>query len=389
MTKIENLRNQLNGYITTMQAFLDDNKLDEAKGVKAQIEAIKEQIAMQAFLDEAEQEKMKNKTPTPQFEDKSEKENATFIRAAIKKMTGRPTTEVENALLLPTTSSPNGANGEGYILPQDIRTQINKRVRDFKSFRDVLGSITTTCLTGSFVYEDIENLAGLVDFSDGSELAESEDPKFTQVKFSLSEKGAIIYLSNVLLSYSDADLVAYIVDYFAKKAVITENTLAIEALKKGKTVKTLDDYKALRTSINVDLDPMTLNNTVIVTNQDGFDYLDSLYDDKGRPLLQPDLTQPSVYRFKGFRVEQYSNAQLPSTTATSTKAGYAPIFYGNLSEAVKFVDGEKVFATSKEAGFTKNVTMARLIELVDVVQCDSSDKCYIYGQLKVAEKTGA
>lgn len=389
MTKLENLMNQLNTFIKTMQDQLDADETDKAAETKDKVDALITKIKIQKQIDNLEKDNIQN-APNNQTEpkDNSEKTNATFIRAAIKKMTGKPVTEAENALLLPTTSSPDGANGEGYILPQDIRTQINKRIMDFKSFREIAGQITTTCLTGSFVYEDLSNIAGLVDFTDGTEGAVSEDPKFTKIAFSLNEKGALISLSNTLITMTDNDLVSYIVDYFAKKAVITENTMAIAALKSNKTVKTLADYAALKASINTDLDPASLYGTVIVTNQDGFNLLDSQLDVNGRPILQPDPTNPTVKRFMGYEVKVYSNSQLPSSAATASKDGYAPIFYGNLTEGVKFVDGPGIsFATSTEAGFTKNVTIARIIEFVDVVQCDKSDKCYIYGQLKVADKT--
>ena len=389
MTKLENLMNQLNTFIKTMQDQLDADETDKAAETKDKVDALITKIKIQKQIDSLEKDNIQN-TPNNQTEtnNNSEKTNATFIRAAIKKMTGKPVTEAENALLLPTTSSPDGANGEGYILPQDIRTQINKRIMDFKSFREIAGQITTTCLTGSFVYEDLSNIAGLVDFTDGTEGAVSEDPKFTKIAFSLNEKGALISLSNTLITMTDNDLVSYIVDYFAKKAVITENTMAIAALKSNKTVKTLADYAALKASINTDLDPASLYGTVIVTNQDGFNLLDSQLDVNGRPILQPDPTNPTVKRFMGYEVKVYSNSQLTSSAATASKDGYAPIFYGNLTEGVKFVDGPGIsFATSTEAGFTKNVTIARIIEFVDVVQCDKSDKCYIYGQLKVADKT--
>ena len=78
---------------------------------------------------------------------------------------------------------------------------------------------------------------------------------------------------------------------------------------------------------------------------------------------------------------------MPSSAATTTAAGYAPIFYGNLEEGCKFVDmGGTYFAASQEAGFMSNTTVARLIEFVTVVQCDSSDKCYCYGQLQVEDQ---
>jgi len=82
---------------------------------------------------------------------------------------------------------------------------------------------------------------------------------------------------------------------------------------------------------------------------------------------------------------------IATTPATLEVGAKSPIIYGNLSEAVKFLDlnGQVAFATSSEAGFMSNTTIARLIEFIDVVQVDASDKCYVYGELETAPKTGA
>ena len=254
---------------------------------------------------------------------------------------------------------------------QTVRGQI----REYRSFRDVLGYMKTTALKGAFPVENLGSLAGLVDFADGTDGTASNDIAFTQVTYSLAEKAAFVKLSNTLLALTDNDLVAYIVEVFAKKAVIT------------KTVKTLANWKQLKSSINKDLDPAAYYNTVIVTNQDGFDYLDSQLDENGRPVMQPDISQPTQRRFMGYPVIVFSNAQLASSAATTTSPGYAPIYYGLLSEGCKFVDaGLTSFAASSEAGFMSNTTVARLIEFVTVVQCDSSDKCYCYGQLQVEDQ---
>lgn len=392
MTKLEELQARLASLLKVMQDHIDNDELDKADETKAELDKLADKIEKQKLVNKLTEQ---NKIPgepaqkTPEIADKT-KENANFIRACIKKFSGKPLTDAEDALLLPTTSAPTGTNGEGYILPQDIQTKINKRIRDFRSFRDVCGHMSTTALTGSFVVENIDSLAGLVDFTDGTDGTEVTDFSFTQVTFSLSEKAAFIKLSNTLLALTDNDLISYITDIFAKKAVITENSMAIAAIENGKTKKTLSDYAALKSSINKDLDPAALYGTVIVTNQDGFDSLDSTLDNNGRPILQPDPTNPTVKRFIGYPVKVYSNAQLPSTAATVSKDGYAPIYYGNLAEGVKFVDlGLTQFSASKEAGFMSNTTIARLIEFVTVVQCDASDKCYCVGQFKVADKTGS
>lgn len=382
MTKFEEMQSQLATLIDKMQAHLDKDELDKADSVKKEIDALRNKIEKQAYLDSLEMPKS-SKAPAPVSDSKG-KENASFIRACIKKFAGRPLTEVENALLLPTYtgSSPNGEHNEGYILPQDIQTKIRERVREYKSLRTVCGHLTTTALTGSYPVENLDSMTGLVDFTDGTDLTESNDFKFDKLSFSLKEKGALIQLSNTLLALTDNDLIAYIVNIFAKKAVITENTMAIEALNKGKTIKTLGNWQALRSSINKDLDPASLYNTVIATNQDGFDYLDSTLDGNGRPILQPDVTNPTVKCFMGYPVHVFSNAMLP------TKTGKAPVYYGNIEEGVKFVELNLMsFATSSEAGFKSNTTYARLIEFLDVVQNDSSDKCYIAGQFSLTAET--
>ena len=385
MTKIEEMQNKLSNLLTKMQNCLDNDKLGEATAVKAEIQALQDKISAQVFIDEANQMNFKETAKNP--ENAQTKQNASYIRACLKKFGNKPVTDVENSLLLPTSTYVNGANGEGYILPQDIQTQINRQIREYRSFRDVLGYIKTTALKGAFPVENLGSLAGLVDFADGTDGTASNDIAFTQVTYNLAEKAAFVKLSNTLLALTDNDLVAYIVEVFAKKAVITENAMAKAALQSNKTVKTLANWKQLKSSINKDLDPAAYYNTVIVTNQDGFDYLDSQLDENGRPVMQPDISQPTQRRFMGYPVIVFSNAQLASSAATTTAAGYAPIYYGSLKNGCKFVDaGLTSFAASSEAGFMSNTTVARLIEFVTVVQCDSSDKCYCYGQLQVEDQ---
>ncbi|WP_278682751.1 phage major capsid protein [Paraclostridium bifermentans] len=386
MKKIVEMKNKLANLKNEAQVLLDNNKITDAKSKMEEIKELKDAIEIQEALDQEEMEMMKAqaKNEPTGLTQNATKENASAIRAMIKKVTGKSLTEAENALLLPSTSSPTGEHGESYILPQDIRTLISKKIREYKSLRGVLGYMPVGALSGSFPIENFETVTGLIDFTDGTDGTETDDIKFTNISFSLKEKAAFVKLSNTLLKLTDNALINYIVEVFSKKAVITENQMGIAALKKDKTVKPLADWKALKSSINKDLDPGVLFGTVIVTNQDGFDILDSAVDLMGRPLLESNPANPTQKRFKGYIVEQFSNALMP------TEGNKAPIFYGNLAEAVKFVDldGQVAFATSSEAGFMSNTTIARLIEFIDVVQCDKSDKCYCYGELSTVASSG-
>ena len=374
--ELEELRNEAKSLI--------ENKatLEEIKNKRQEIELKKQEIEIEKEIENS----IKEPVPAPKnpIKDKT-KENANVIRAIIKKCIGKQLTEVENSLLVPTQTNPNGTNGEGYILPQDIRTQIEEKKREYKSLRTIVGSIETTALTGSFPIEDFDTLTELIDFTDGTDLSDNgNEIRFSNVTFSLKEKGALIKLSNTLLAMTDNNLVAYIVGIFAKKAVLTENKMILKTLQSNKTVKDLADYKALKSSINVDLDPATYNSMVIVTNQDGFNFLDSQLDTMGRPILQPNPANPTQKLFMGYIVEVFSNSMLATT------GGKAPIFYGSLTDGVKVVDnGALAFATSLDAGFISNTTLARVIELIDVVQADKSDKCYCYGEFTISQAPGS
>ena len=120
MTKLEQMQMKLSQLVTDMQSKIDKDDIDGATAVRDEIKALQDKIEAQIFLDEIQNKNFKKKSPDIPVDDKT-KENASCIRACIKKFAKQPLTEVENALLLPTTSAVNGANGEGYVLPQDIQ----------------------------------------------------------------------------------------------------------------------------------------------------------------------------------------------------------------------------------------------------------------------------
>ena len=391
MSKIEEMQAKLAVLVNLAQDYVDKDDDEKAEQTLKEAEALADKIEKQKKLDKLStglKIPEKSDNASPEDSHSKDKENASFIRAALKKISGTNLTEAEDALLLPTALLPSGEHGEGYILPKDIQTRIHEKLRQYKSMREVCGSIKTTALTGSYPSENIDSLGGLVNFTDGTDGEDVTDSSFGPVSWALKEYGAFIKISNTLLALSDNDLIAYIVRIFSKKAVITENALAKATLEYGKTAKNLTGWAELKSSINKDLDPAALYGTVIVTNQDGFNVLDKALDLTGRAVLQPDPTQPTRKLFMGYPVKVYSNAQLPSDTTNNV----APIYYGDIEEGIKFVDlddgkGNKVyaFASSQHAGFYSNTTVCRLIEWVDVVQNDASDKCYCFGKLSLGE----
>lgn len=397
MKKTDELRQNVEAIKAEVRGLIDANKVEEAKAkmeekrsaeevlkLAEELEADDEAIVTEKIDERGTDVDMEKRDKEVKVDTRSQIERDAYeVRCIIKAMTGRKMTTQEreafNKVETRALVANGGTYGEAYILPVTISTQIRELIRQYKSLRDVVGYMPVTTLTGSFPVEGFDTVTGLVQFAeDGTtNLSEANDIKFTQKSYSLKEYGAFMALTNTLLQFSDQDLIAYVSKVFARKAVITENTLLTTALDNGKTVKALADWKALKKSINRDLDPAVLGNMAIVTNQNGFDFLDSALDAFNRPVLQPNPTNPTQKLFMGYPIVAYSNKMLPDigTTAGAIKS---PFYYGDLEDAVKLVDnGQYAFATSNQAGFLKNVTYARVIAYYDSVQVDASDECYI------------
>ena len=144
--------------------------------------------------------------------------------------------------------------------------------------------------------------------------------------------GLRIPISNELLSDEAANLMGYLSRWFAKKLVLTENSLLITALKtltpSALTSGTQTAEAAIKSILNKTLDPAISDSAVIITNQSGFDALDQLTDDMGRGLLQPDPTNATLLRIFGRRIVKVSDGQLANLDTNSK----APFFIGDFRE---------------------------------------------------------
>lgn len=285
---------------------------------------------------------------------------------------------------LGTALQTGGLNGENYLLPEDVQLAIRDMKKEWLSAKSIINVEPTTALSGSFNYgKDPEE--GLVDFDDGDEVDSSVLPEFTTKKYTVKWVGALIPVSNILIGAERAELMPYLRKWFVRRSIIKENKDIFAALKSNYnsgTPKALADEKALRESINTDLDPAYVKSMGmrIVTNQSGFNYLDSLYDTSGRPILQPDPTKPTVKTYKGYAIDVFSNRQLPDIDAT-----HAPIIYGNTEEAITMKEYQNFLFDSdngKGMGFAKNQTLLKVIEGYALVSAITD--AYIYGSISLA-----
>ena len=267
-----------------------------------------------------------------------------------------------------------GAKG-GYLIPQEFITPIAEARKEYIALKDLCSLKLVNRLTGVMPKAAAED-GKLVEFEENTAINKSSID-FGQVAFTVKSKGDIIPVSNELLADADVDLVGFINQRFAKKAVNTENA-DIVALLDTLSAEDVTDYKGILKALNTKLDPAIAADAVIITNQDGFNYLDSLVDVEGRPLLTYSFADFKTVTFRGHKIVYLSNTAIP------TSASKIPFYVGSLADFAYFFERAGVeLAADSSAGFTTNTTYLRAIERYDVEKVN--EKAMIKLALTAAE----
>lgn len=283
--------------------------------------------------------------------------------------------------------SENSGKDGGYIVPEDITTTINQLKQTVDSLEQYVNVQPVSTNKGA---RTIEKRAASTPFAPLSEygkpnaMQEIASPEFDRLSYAIEDYAGFLPVPNDLLDDTDQALESYLRQWIAKKSIATRNYLILQEINKLTKVD-LKDYNGLKTTLNVTLDPIFAGAANIFTNQDGFNYLDQLEDKNGRPLLQPDPTNPTRKLFSGKPVIVLSNK-----TIATDKDGKAPFIVGDLKEAVILWDRKQLsIDMTKEGGnaWRTNTSEFRAIEREDVTLWDQ--EAVVYGQITIAPKTGA
>jgi HK97 family phage major capsid protein len=368
------LREEINELTKTAKGYMVEGEgrdLDKAAETFDLIDAKEKEYELEARAEKAGKAQA-------QHAEVKDPAKADGFKAMAKTLNRQAMTDAEKAMV----SGDNAANGENYLIPEDVKLEINELRKTYVSAKSIVTVETTDALTGSVNYEDGAP-AGLTAFEDGGEIAAADEPKFVRKSFKIGHFGKLIPISRILLGAEKAGLLGYINRWFLRSAVLTENAAIFDVLKAGYNEgapKAVAGWKALKKSINVDLDPSCKLSGIIVTNQSGFACLDEEEDANGRPILQVNPANPTEKLFQGLVVHVFPDAQLPNIDAT-----HFPVFYGDTKAGATFVEHKALeFATSEHFGFNKNQNYMRVIEGFDVMSTDTA--AYIYGSFTASAK---
>ena len=365
MTKeMRELYNSIKAKKEEAKALVLENKIEEAKEMKNEIASMTEKYDLMNELYEEEKKEIENKMEN-KIENKVEKSYEEKFLNSLK-------VKFQNGM------SEGVDQDGGYTVPQDIQTKINELREAKDSLQNLIKVEKVNTLAGSRVFKKRGNTTGFVKVGENGTITEKDTPKFTTLDYKVDKYAGFFKMTNELLADSSENVKNTLIDWIGNESRITRNKLILEALdaKEKTAIASIDDIKK---ALNVTLDPAFLVNAVVVTNQEGFNYLDTLVDGNGNYILQADITNASVRRLFGkYPVHVISSKDLPMAE------GKAPIIIGDLKEACVMFDRQTLsIMASNTAGdaFLSDVTLFRAIEREQVKMRD--EEAIVYGQITV------
>lgn len=344
----------------------NENKLEDAKKSKDELIQLQNKLDILYDLENVENSNIENNIKEKEHihSEKITEENA-FINVVKNTALNKPIpSDVLNAL--------KTSEDEGVVIPHDISTKVRELRRETQSLETLVNIEQVQRIEGSRVVEKNADIVGFETVDEEAQFPDMPKPEFVKISYKLKKLGGILKATKEFYQSADSTIKAYITKWIAKKGITTRNNLILKAMddKKDGSKVTITNIDSLKDIINTKLDPAILNGTKIITNQDGFHWLDKLKDENGRYILQPDITQKSKYLLFGqYPVIVFSNKQIKTNT------NKVPFYIGNLKEFITLFDFEKLFIeASGQAGdlWAKDMIGIKVRERLDVQVIDEN-----------------
>jgi HK97 family phage major capsid protein len=273
----------------------------------------------------------------------------------------------------------------GYTVPDDISTKINKFKENHFSLRNYIDHETVSTNAGSRTYQTRAQQTGFAQVGEGGKIGQTAAPQFTRINYAIKKYAGYLPVTNELLADSDAAIANVIMEWLAGESVATENA---QILAKVNAVEAtaFTGIKDIKKAVNVTLSAFK-GALAIYTNDDGVQYLDTLEDKNGRPLLAPDPAKPMELRLS-VGARSIPVVQIPNEVLATAEGGKVPFIVADLKEFLKEFDRQQLTVaqstTAAVTGFNafeEDMTLFRGILRADFVVKDA--KALVRGEITV------
>lgn len=382
--KLLELLDTINEKKQLIKNLVDSGKLEEAKQAKEELINLQQQFDLLKDLEDDAFENLQQKaaagTLTPAGEPKNSiKEFADAARSGFR---------VTNSM-----NEGTPADG-GYTVPEDIQTRINTYREATRSLINLVDVETVTTNKGSRTFKKRSQQTGFQKVGESGKIQAKSTPQFERMDYEIEKYAGYFPVTNELLADSDAAITSVLTEWIGNESRVTRNNIILSVIKE-KEVTELTSLDDIKKALNVTLGAAFKATSKIVTNDDGLQYLDTLKDNDGKYLLQPNPADPMQLRLCAgstiVPIEVIPNSEMPSDTKTAQKRKI-PFIIGDLKEGIKFFDRQQLSIMSSNiavAGnlnaFEEDLTMFRAIEREDCKTKD--DEAFVNGQITIDDKS--
>lgn len=273
----------------------------------------------------------------------------------------------------------------GYTVPEDISTEIEELRKAKFSLEQLVGVETVNTVSGARTFKARTQQTGFNEVGEGATIGAKATPQFSRMTYKIKKYAGILPVTNELLEDSDANIYNLLTNWIADESRVTRNKLILTAINTKAQVAFagLDDIKK---ALNVTLGQAFKGTSVIVTNDDGLQYLDTLKDLDENYKLSPSPADPMKLILSAgattVPVKVVPNEDLPTTE------NKVPFIVGDLKEGIRLFDRKKLnIMTSNIAmagelnAFEEDLTLFRAIEREDVQVRD--ENAFVNGYIEV------
>ena len=371
---------------THIQNLLADNRIDEAESATEELKAIRREFDIVQTMNDVVPAAAPFGGMPQQEEPKDVDTTHVFAQLLRNRHDSLSDTELSFAKSMSVRNAANMNEGAGeaggFIVPTDEQTKINELKRALNRLSALVRVENVNTMSGTRVLEKASDMTPFASVAELAAIGEIDGPKFTQVKYAIKKFAGILPISEELLADSDQNLLAYVNGWLAKKSVATENAQILAVLK-TLTKSPLTNLDGIKDILNATLDPTISLMSSVLTNQDGFNFLDKQKDTDGRYLLQPNPLDSTQKLLFGKPVTVVSNKVLPTdTSVASTKK--APVIIGSFTDAVALFDRQATTLTGTSVGgdaWKRDSYDVKAVTRIDVQKFD--DKAVVFGELTI------
>ena len=278
----------------------------------------------------------------------------------------------------------SGIDG-GYTVPSDILTKVNEYKQERFSLASLIDYEAVSTKSGRRTYKNRAQHTGFAEVGEGGKIGKTATPTFEIIEYTIRKFAGFLPVTNELLEDSDAAIANTIIAWLGEEAIATENAQILAELNAKEAVP-FTGIKDIKKAVNVTLAAFA-GSVRIITNADGLQYLDTLEDKNGRPLLSPNPAHPMLMSLSvGARtipVTVVPNAVLATTD------NKVPFFVGDLKEYMKEFDRKQLSIGLSDVAvagdfnaWEQDMTLFRGIMRADFVVKDS--EAIVRGELTVS-----